>query len=528
MVMRIGGLASGMDIDSIVEKLMSAERAPYNKLLQNKQKYEWQRDSYRDVNTNLKAFDDYLFNDMTLQKDFFKKSVVSTNSAVSAVPTTAATGQTLTIDSVDQLAKAGNAKGQLAAGTAGSATLESLGVVASGQTKDVSMKVLQTDGTMKDVNLQFSSEDSIDSVIAKLKKDTGLNAFYDSKSGQISLATQATGKADSYEMTKITEDENGYEITDIMISNASVYVSTGEDFFTSLGFTNNSALIGNGQNAKITINGAQIERQSNSFEIDGMKLTLNNTYSSINGQPIDLSTKVDADNMVDKIKKFVDTYNGLIDTMSGLVKEPKYRDYTPLTDEQKEEMSEKEIESWEKKAKSGLLRNDQILNSALNTLRATMYTNGGGKQDVRATADQPSQNFINTLYEMGITTSNKTSDRGKLQIDETKLREAIEKDPEQVFKTFSDTTAGNEGLVQKLRKNVQSTIRDIEKKAGKADSTNQSFQIGRSINDAEDRIDAWKTKLANIEERYWKQFTAMEEAINKANSQSSSLFSSQQ
>ena len=523
MVTRVGGLASGMDIDSIVEKLMSAERAPYNKLLQNKQKYEWQRDAYREVNTKLKAFDDFLFNEMTLQKDFYKKSIVSTNSAISAVPTTAENGQNLTIDSVDQLARSGSAKGQLVAGTDGAKTLAELGVVTEGASKNVSLKVLQTDGTMKDVNLTFEATDSIDSVISKLKKDTGLNAFYDKQSGQISISAKATGVSNEEFIGGVAAEGGTGDVSqnaDSFVSKkTSVFISEGTDFFDKLGFEN-SQFLATGQNAKVTINGTQIERQSNTFEIEGMKLTLNNTYSSANGQPIDLTTKVDADNMVDKIKKFVETYNGLIESMNSLTKETKYRDYTPLTDEQKEDMSEKEIEAWEKKAKSGLLRNDNILNSALNTLRSTMYSSGGGKQDVKATDDQPSQNFINTLYEMGITTSNKMTDRGKLVIDETKLREAIEKNPEQVFTTFSDTTKGNEGLVQKLRKNVQATAIDIEKKAGKADATNQSFQIGRSIKDTENRIDLWKTKLADIESRYWKQFTAMETAINKANQQS--------
>lgn len=530
MVMRIGGLASGMDIDSIVEKLMSAERAPYNKLLQNKQKYEWQRDAYRDVNTKLKAFDDFLFNDMTLAKDFYKKNVVSTNSAISAVPTTSENNQSLTIDSVDQLARAGSAKGQLAAGTEGTKTLGELGIVAANGQSNVKLKVLQTDGTMKDVEMQFAATDTLDSVISKFKNEAGLNAFYDKQSGQISISTKATGVS-SEEYIGLapggvnTGGSSTGTLTPVSAS-ASIFVDQGTDFFGKLGF-GESQFLARGQNAKLTVNGAEIERQSNTFEIDGFNITLNNTYNGNTGQPIQLTTKVDADNMVDKIKKFVENYNGLIDSMNSLVKEPRYRDYAPLTDDQKKEMEEKDIEAWEKKAKSGLLRGDNILNSALNAMRVTMYSKGGGKQDIAANGTEPSQNFINTLYEMGITTTDRTADRGKLKIDEDKLRAAIEKDPEQVFKTFSDTTEGNEGIVQKLRDNVQASMRDIEKKAGKTDSTNQSFQIGLQINGTEDRINAWKTKLANIEERYWKQFTAMENAINKANQQSASLFSGQ-
>lgn len=530
MVMRVGGLASGMDIDSIVEKLMQAERIPYNKLEQTKQKQEWQRDAYRDVNTKLQAFSDFLFDEMYLQKDFMKTNVVSTNSAVSAVPTTAANDQSLTIDSVDQLARAGNAQGKIQEGTDGTTKLSDLGILGADESKEVIMKVLQTDGEMKEVKLNFTGSDTVDSLISKLKNDTGLNAFYDKQSGKISIATKATGVSneefEGYVSGTSTTSGGSGNVNLPVSGKASIFVEDGTGFLSKLGF-GDSQFLAKGQNAELTINGAKIERQTNSFEIDGFKLTLNNTYSSNSGHPIDLTAKVDTDHVVDKIKKFVETYNGLIDSMNTLVKEPRYRDYAPLTEEQKKEMETKEIEAWEKKSKSGVLRNDSILNSSLNEMRMIMYSKGGGKQDVKAEGTKPAQNFINTLYEMGITTSDKMSDRGKLKIDEDKLREAIEKDPEQVFKTFSDTTAGNEGIARKLRESVQDTIREIERKAGKADSTNQSFQIGRQINQTDDRLDAWKKKLANIEARYWKQFTAMEEAINKANQQSASLFSGQ-
>lgn len=499
MVMRIGGLASGMDIDGIVEKLMQAEKAPLNKLYQNKQKYEWQRDSYRDVNKQLKAFDDFLFPGMTLQKDFYKKTVTSSNEAISATSTTSINGQTLAVESVTNLAKSGNAVGKLVAGTEGKTVLG----IADGT--EVRMNVLQKDGKMKEVTLQFNATDTIDSVVSKLKKDTGLNAFYDQASGQLAISTQATGRS-----------------VESPFSGASLVVSEGSEVFGKLGFTNTSAVITNGENAQFKVNGATLERQSNTFELDGFKVTLNDTYTG--NQPITLTTKTDADNMVDKIKKFVETYNGLIESFTAMTKEPKYRDFPPLTEEQKKEMDEKEIEAWEKKAKSGVLRGDSLISGVLSSMRTTMYSSGGGKQDNRATGE----NFINTLYEMGITTSSKMSENGKLEIDEEKLREAIEKDPDQVFKTFSDAENGN-GIVQKLRKDIDKTVKLIEKKAGKADdSTNMSFQIGRQIDNTDDRIDLWKAKLQNIEARYWKQFSAMETAINKANQQSSMLFSGQQ
>ena len=207
MVMRIGGLASGMDIDSIVEKLMQAEKAPLNKLYQNKQKYEWQRDAYRDVNTKLQAFDDYLFNDMTLSSSLSKKTVVSTNSAISAVPTTAENNQSLSIDSVTQLARSGSTSGQLAAGLdTSTATMADLNPSFTG-TQQVEIAVIQSDGTFKDQTFEVNATDTIDSVLSKFKK-AGLNAFYDKQSGNLGISTQATGEGPLVVEEKVF-DSNG-------------------------------------------------------------------------------------------------------------------------------------------------------------------------------------------------------------------------------------------------------------------------------------------------------------------------------
>lgn len=721
MVLRIGGLASGMDIDSIVEKLMTAEKAPLNKLVQSKQKFEWQRDAYRDVNKKLKAFDDMLFSKMTLQKDMLKKTAISTSSAVSATATASASGS-LSISGVSQLASSANAVGNTIVAT-GSTKLSDLGVSAG----TIKLNAIQSDGKMlaNGASISIASNETVSSFVTKLNNsNAGVTAVFEN--GKFSITAKNTG-----------ENASGGEIT-LDAAGVSAFQKLG---FASLG--GDGILANNGKNAVFNINGIATERSSNSFSINGYNITLKETFNSqytgaqytenlynnyviannlantansnlatkqtnfntaasglesntlsslddiinndtalssflmnlgndadnkldklismdytdgntltssiealdddatftatevntlkgllvnagsvtssgnklsvlssqIDGTldtvteanayltankelavataesqtaqtnlqsakdslnanlsseygytydfgadnrlengsgtqvgdgtmasfitslknsatqstPVTLTSSTDVDSMVKNIKEFVDTYNGLIESLNSLYKEPRYRDFAPLTDEQKADMSEKEIDAWETKAKSGILRGDLILDSALSKMRNILMGYGGGKQDNKAT----NENYINRLSEMGITTSNKTSERGKLQIDETKLRAAIESDPEQVFKTFSDTTSGSEGLVQKLRASIKSTTSSIEKKAGKDGDTNNKYNLGKSLNGVEDRITNWKDRLDMIEKRYWKQFTAMEQAVNKANSTSSSLFSSQ-
>lgn len=502
MVTRIGGLASGMDIDSLVEKLMSAEKAPLNKLYQQKQKYEWQRDAYRDVNKQLASFDKFLLDEMTLQRDFYKKSATSSHDAVSVTANTSASG-TLQIDKIDQLATAGNRVGLVAeSNRAKTTTLKSLGVTGDANGKiDIKMKVLQNDGSMKEVTKTFKTSDTIESVVAGLNKDTGLNAFYDEATGQFSLTTQATGKGVKY------GDHEG----------VSAYLETGQELFSKLGFTSSdpsdpnyaNVLAKGGQDAKLTVNGAEITRSSNTFDINGFNVTLKDKYSD--SKPITLTATTDADAMVDKIKKFVETYNGLVASLNSLTSEKKYRDFLPLTEEQKADMEEKDIEKWEEKAKSGMLRSDPIVRNALSSMRGIMYEKGGSNNAL-----------FDTLSEMGITTTKSYLEGGKLEIDEEKLRAAITADPQAVSDTFTKSLEnGNGGIVQKLRESIKNSVATIEKKAGKTTMTEQNYSIGKSLIGVDDRIAAWKVKLENIEKRYWKQFTAMEQAINKANQQSS-------
>ncbi|OEC02886.1 hypothetical protein GY31_07545 [Lysinibacillus sphaericus] len=240
--------------------------------------------------------------------------------------------------------------------------------------------------------------------------------------------------------------------------------------------------------------------------------------------PVTMTSSTDVDDMMTKIKEFVTTYNGLVKDINDQTKEKRYRTYAPLTEEQRKEMSENEIKLWEEKAKSGLLRSDSVLRGGLSDIRGLVY-------EANPAVSNP--NF-NTLYKIGITSSKSYNDGGTLEIDELKLRKAIEEDPDAVTALFTnkgdvkekvtvngqEVTANTQGFLLKLRDSLKTFSNDIEKKAGLASSVDNSYTIGKNLVDMEKRIDIWKTKLESIESRYWKQFSAMEKAINKANSQS--------
>lgn len=253
-------------------------------------------------------------------------------------------------------------------------------------------------------------------------------------------------------------------------------------------------------------------------EYDAAVAKNNATSPDLAVTPVQLTASADIDSMVDKVKEFVEKYNELISGMNDSLKEKKYRDFPPLTDEQRKDMSEREQELWDEKAKSGLLRSDSIISSGLSSMRNAIYGRVDGIGD----------DIIDTLAEMGITTSSAYSDGGKLVINEDKLRKSLTENPDKVVQTLTQSgekteTGDTRGIVNRLRDSMKEITAKIEIKAGKVSSTDQQYTLGKSLIDMNTRISNFQRRLEDIETRYWKQFTAMEQAISKANSQSGYL-----
>ncbi|KZM58452.1 flagellar cap protein FliD [Geobacillus stearothermophilus] len=484
--LRISGLASGMDIDKIVSDLMKAERMPLDKLKQKKQLLEWQRDDYRSMNTLLQGLDDYLFSNITLQSSMLKKTVSSSNESVVTATAGSSAANVATTMQVNQVATS-------AVWLSDAAVRVDKASFSVAADVTLTINVTNGDGTTKQASIMVKQGTTLDGLIAQLNSnlDLGVSAFYDEKTGRISIMKKDTGAQASL----VLADQ-----------------ATADFFAQKLGFTNTVAgqeLTGKtaGKDADITINGLRTTRSSNTFTINGVTYTVKGTGTAT----VSVSTDVDA--MVNAIKGFVDKYNEVIAKINAELKEERYRDYPPLTDEQKEAMTEKQVELWEEKARSGMLRGDSILSSALSQMRMDLYTKVEG-------ANIPSG--FSQLAQIGITTSSNYLDGGKLIIDETKLREKIKENPDAVYQLFNQdgATDAEKGIARRLRDTIKATIGKIEQKAGKTIWTNQQFAIGRDLIQINDQIDRFQDRLKQIEDRYYRQFTAMEEAIQRANQQS--------
>lgn len=486
--MRISGMVSGMDIDKIVSDLMKANRIPLDKITQKKSYLEYQLNDYRSINRDLKETSNKIGDIMLLEKTFLSKNVTISNPDAVSIKSTGSIADFTGTISIEQLAT--------------QATLQSAEITSlKGKTENLTLaelKGLGLDlGDMKitidtpgkaGTELTFSETDTLKSVLDKISKEPGVTAFFDSQTGKIALTAKNSGKGDAVGDDKIT-----------------IRGGLG----TALNLDASNVTFTTGQNAKFTFNGLETERSSNSFTINGFEINLKQTTETADTPGIvTFSSTPDTDKVADAVIGFVNDYNKMIEELNAKIREPKYRDYQPLTAEQKKDMKENEIKLWEEKAMSGTLRNDPTISSMLAKMRSALNSEVTGTDGkIR-------------LSDIGITTSNNYRDNGKLVIDEAKLREMIAENPNKVSELFTKT---DEGLATKFRKAVDDGQLAIAKQAGSVGSGNDTFTLGSTMKSMNEQIVRFEERMKTVENRLWKQFTAMEMAINRANAQSAQL-----
>ena len=256
MVMRVGGLASGMDIDALVEKLMQAERIPLNKTFQKKQTLEWQRDAYRNVNTVTQKLNKFLEDKMFLQSQMMKKTATSSNDNLVSVNATGNAIGALSIESVTQLASATQKVG-VQTGHTGSTKLSELGLTSN----SVELSTIDKDGNLgKAVKISFDpTKDTINDFVKKINSsNAGVTALFEN--GQLSLTANNTGSEKS--------------------GKGEIVFGQGKEIFNELGFADESLVTGNkGQNAIFKVNGISMERSSNKVTVSGYEITLKETFN---------------------------------------------------------------------------------------------------------------------------------------------------------------------------------------------------------------------------------------------------------
>lgn len=630
---RFSGLSSGIDVDSLVSKLISADSGTLNKLKQEKQIDTWKQEQYRTMITDIKSFSDkYL--DLTssdsilLQSKFQQFSVASDNTAVSAAASTSAvagthtllvsqlataatqsstsgitkevegsskpsytslkgtsftmvvdgTSRTVSFDSAyDSSSETGLEYVQAAINTAIGTTTDSDGntinkvtvsedssgylvFTPTGDSGVGSLKISDASSNGAFSALGFSSSsnltnrlsttDTLAAIASKLKSS---NTFsFDSDSGEIGFTINgqsftfdktdtlsdmiSTVNKNSSAGVTMKYDSNTDEI--ILTANSTgagktINIADSTGTFVSKLLTASTA----GQDAQLVLDGERLTRSSNSITQDGITYTLNKvtTYDAT------INVTQDVDGIYNQISNFVTAYNTLIDDINTKISESYDLDYPPLTDTQQSSMSDTEISNWNKKAQTGLLQSDSVLKNLVYNMRSALMSSVSGQTE--------------TLTKIGITTSTYT-EKGKLHIDESKLKQAIQNDPQGVMNLFTQTSTSysgtttvrtltsserkvrtnEEGLAYKLYDIIQDnigTVRDssgnkglLLQKAGMTDDASETENaLTKELDSLADKIDAEQDRLNDEEDRYYTQFTNMETALEKLSSQSSILTS---
>lgn len=342
---------------------------------------------------------------------------------------------------------------------------------------------------------------TLKSLAAQFSK-MGVTASYDEKQGRFFVNSAESGAAYAFTLT-----------------------ADNADAVSKLGLDAASATKVDAADAIVVYNGATFQQASNNFSLNGLNFTVNDVTTAkdeqgnIKDNPIRMTVTTDTDTIYKAVKDFVKEYNSLIKEMNTLYNADRAKDYEPLTSDEKENMSEKEIEEWEQKIKDSLLRRDDKLSSLTSSMRTTLnksveYTNTNGETKRYSLASFG----INTgrWNEYGQLHINGDLDDADYKDYDDKLRAAIEEDPGALIQTLS--TLGGE-----LYTNFQKAMKSSDYSSALTFYDDKQMDI--EISSYDDKIKKLQEKMNDVEDRYYKQFAAMESALAKLQSSQSSLSS---
>lgn len=279
-------------------------------------------------------------------------------------------------------------------------------------------------------------------------------------------------------------------------------------------YNNSGAVRVDGEDSEIVLNGATFTSSSNSYSINGLSITAAGITS---GEGITITTSTDVDGIYDKVKDFLNQYNEVVNYLQAQYNADSAKGYEPLTDDEKSEMTDKQVEKWEQKIKDALLRRDSTIGNILNVMSTSMtksYEINGKKYSLgnfgistlgyfSAPADEKYSYHIDGDEDDTYTSANKD-----------KLKAAIAEDPDAVIELLKNVT---DGLYKNLDKQMKSSS------LRSAYTIYNDKEMKSEYSDYTKMIKTWETRISDMENRYYKQFAAMEKALSNMQANSSSL-----
>ena len=556
---------SGLDIESLVKMGMMNKQKQYDKMYQNEMKQEWLKEAYVGVYDSMKTFKNNM-TDFKLQSNMSAMNATSTNEDIVSVSANGAAAAMSHKVSVSKVASNAYIMTGMNGSSPAEITFANNANPGKNYLMDVMYKEVHTtdngDGTysytvkdkdgnektvagsdaaitltLKDSSAANAKEYAVtltyDDIIqdkktlsdlasAINKSEANIQAGFDTANGSFSMYNKTSGEKNIINITAGNDD------TATLLKNLHLASYNAQDntLGAALSFNAGTAVeAAKGTNAQATIDGKAYNLESNKITVAGVTYNFNNVSEV--GKTTTVNVSQDTDKIVDNVKKFVDMYNTMLDSLNDKLSEEKYSDYKPLTKEQEAEMTEEQIKKWNEKAKSGLLYNNSQVRTLVSDMREALYT----------PVDAVDSKY-NSLSAIGITT---TTTKGHVTLDEDKLRKALTEDPDCVYQLFasdqdSSYIAGstntnkltayekkedykNTGVANRLYNAMTDNMSIFENYAGTSKATDDQSYLGKLISNMQTRMTSFQTLMKSYENKLYDKYDAMEVALSKLGAQ---------
>lgn len=573
MAMRVSGINSGLDTDAIVQELVSAYSKKTEKYTKEQTKLGWKQEAWKGLNTKVYS----LYNSVgkmryssaysmkkTTVSDTTKATVTASGDAVNGtqklhVLSTAQSGYltggklafrkeetkdgVTTLEKTELKDKDGNPE-KLTSTT----KLSALGYTDG---KDTTLDIHTTNekGEAVTQKITLGKDSTIQDVVSALREN-GLNASFDENNGRLFVSSKDTGKAADFTISasttkkipKTDDDGNLVKDKDGNVVMEEIKMSDDESASSKkllglLGLDtvnntyDNQAVKIDGKDAVISLNGVKYTNTSNDFSINGLNVSVTGVTDNVTDpENVDLSTlddstaitittTTDSQGIYDKVKDFLTEYNNIINEITKLYNADSAGSYEPLTDDEKDKMSDTEIEKWETKIKDSLLRRDTSLGTILNSMVTAMSSpiTIDGKDYSLSSFGIQTLGYLNAAKnEQNAYHIDGDEDDENTSGNKDKLMDAITKNPDTVIDFMKQLSTN---LYKAMDQQMQSSSLRSRYKIY------NDKELDKEYSNLTKTIKQWESKVSDKEDYYYKKFSNMETAMSKLQSQTSSLSS---
>ncbi len=511
---RITGMNSGLDTDAMVRELVNAYEKQGEKYTKAKTKTEWKQEAWATLNGKIKNFFTKQAGNMRFSSAYSKKKTsVSDSTKASVVTGDGAVNGTQTLR-INKIAKSGYLTGaELKKDNAGNpitkdTKLKHLGFDIPTDAKQTITLGLGTQGESgyKELSFEVDGETSLADFANLVSSKEGLNASFDEANGRFFINSSDSGAKNNFNF--VSEAGSTARSIEEALGLVEKYVTDEQG---NQKRAENSAVKINGEDAEIELNGATFKSSNNNFSINGLTITAKAVSDEMS-----LVTDTDYDQIYDNVKNFFKEYNSLMNEMDKLFNAKSAKGYEPLTSDEKEAMTDDEIKAWETKIKDALLKNDSELDTIASTMRNAMLSTF----KIDGTEYSLSSFGINTLGYFNAADNEKNA----YHIDGNPEDPDSSGNPDKLKAMIASNPEATASFFQQLSQKLYDAMNKIQTNSDSYTSYGNFYSDKKLQNDYVDKekqVTKWEEYVAKQEDKYYKQFTAMESAMSSLNSQQS-------